>query len=97
MDSSYQLAVLLVSIHIPGALSLKDKRMVLRSLKDKARDKFNVTISELDGHDKWQVATLGFGFIGNDRRHLESCVQNVMSLIESYSEIEVCESSIEFL
>lgn len=95
-DISYQIAILLVNIHIPDALSLKDKRMVLRSLKDRASAKFNVSISELDGHDKWQVAALGFAFMGNDRRHLDSCVQTLLRFIESFPEIQICNSQIEF-
>jgi uncharacterized protein len=93
---SYQIASLLVHVHIPDSQSLKDKRMVLRSLKDKVRAKFNVSVSELDGENKWQTAALGFAFVGNDRRHLESCLQSVLSFIETFPEIQICNSQVEF-
>lgn len=70
--------------------------MVLKSIKDRVSCKFNVTVAELDGQDKWQVAALGFGFLGNDRRHLESSAQHVLTFIESFPEIQICDSSIEF-
>ena len=52
-DHTQHLGVLTVSIHIPNAQSLKEKRFVLKSLKDKLRRNFNVSVAELDGQDKW--------------------------------------------
>ena len=48
------IALLTLDIHIPHAHSLKDKRMILRSLKDRLRSKFNVSVSEVDHQDLWQ-------------------------------------------
>ncbi len=53
--------LLTLELHIPDAQSLKDKRQVLRSLKDKLRRQFNVAVAELDHHDVWQRSVVGRG------------------------------------
>ena len=95
-DFTQHIGVLSVSIHIPAAQSLKQKRFVLKSLKDKVRNKFNVSVAELDGQDKWQVATLGFCMINNDHRHIDSCLQNILSSLYHFGGLEVCDHSIDF-
>lgn len=86
-----------MSIHIPSAQSLKDKRMVLRSIKDRVRNRFNVSAAELDGQDKWQVATLGFSIVSADSKFIDSSFQKLLALIESYPDLYVCEHAIEML
>ena len=89
--------ILLVSLHIPQAQSLKDKRMVLRSIKDKVRVHYNVSVAELDGQDKWQTATLGFAAINSDKRYLDGQLSAVLSLIERHAAgALICEHKIEF-
>ena len=95
-DFTQHIGVLSVSVHVPAAQSLKQKRFVLKSLKDKTRNKFNVSVAELAGQDKWQVATLGFAMINNDQRHIDSCLQNILSTMYSFPGLEVCDHSIEF-
>jgi len=95
-DVTIHLAVMTVSVHIPMAQSLKEKRMVLRSLKDRVRAKFNVSISELGGQDKWQVATLGFSMIGSDGKHVDRSLQNLLSFIESFGNLDLCDHHIDF-
>lgn len=96
-DCQPHIGVLLVSFHIPAAQSLKDKRMVIRSLRDRVKNKFNVSVSEVDGQDKWQVTTFGFAVINSDRRYLEGCLQSLLSFIETFHEMEICERRIEML
>ena len=95
-EETQHIAVLSVSLHIPAAQSLKDKRTVLKSLKDRVHKKFNVSIAELGGQDKWQVTTLGFAMIGNDNRHMDASLQNLLSFIEKQHGCELCEHQIEF-
>lgn len=95
-DITQHLGILTVSIHIPHAQSLKDKRMVLKSLKDRIRSQFNVSIAELGDADKWQTAIIGTAMIGNDNRYIDSTLQNIMSFMETYDTINICEYKIEF-
>src|SRR5947208_10030922 len=70
-------AVLTLELRIEGAHSLKDKRQVLRSLKDKLRNSFNISIAEIDVTDLWQRATLGVVSISGSRDYLEGLMRNV--------------------
>jgi uncharacterized protein len=71
------IGLLTLEIHIPDARSLKDKRQVLRSLKDKLRAHFNVAVAELDHQDLWQRAKVGVVTISNDGKHLEESLQAI--------------------
>lgn len=96
-EHTHHVGILLVSLHIPQAQSLKDKRMVLRSIKDKVRAHYNVSVAELDGQDKWQTSTLGFAAINHDRRYLEGQLSELLSLVERHAAGSlVCEHKIEF-
>jgi uncharacterized protein len=65
------IGLLTLEIHIPDARSLKDKRQVLRSLKDRLRANFNVAVAELDHQDLWQRSRVGVVTISSDGKHLE--------------------------
>ncbi len=69
--------LLTLEIHIPDAQSLKDKRQVLRSLKDRLRNKFNVAVAELDHQDVWQRAVVGVVSVSADTAYLEQALQAV--------------------
>lgn len=64
------IALLTLDIHIPHAQSLKDKRMVLRSIKDRLRTKFNVAVSEVDHQELWQRSQLSVVTVGPDEGFL---------------------------
>ncbi|MCD4781173.1 MAG: DUF503 domain-containing protein [Candidatus Omnitrophica bacterium] len=95
-DVTAHFGILYVDLFIGSAQSLKQKRMVLRSLKDRVRQKFNASISELGGQDKWQVCTLGIAMIGSDKRHMDACLQHILSFIVSYHAVDICQHDIEF-
>lgn len=58
-----RIGLVTVKIGIPAAQSLKDKRSVLRSLKDRVRQEINVSVAELGEQERWQVAELGFATV----------------------------------
>jgi hypothetical protein len=70
--------LLTLEIHIPDARSLKDKRQVLRSLKDRLRSHFNVAVAEMDHQDTWQRAQIGVVSLSNDPSHLEQSLREVL-------------------
>lgn len=76
------IGLLTLEIHIPDARSLKDKRQVLRSLKDRLRGRFNVAIAELDHQDTWQRSQVGIVSLSNDEAHLEQSLQAVFDEAE---------------
>jgi uncharacterized protein YlxP (DUF503 family) len=71
------IAFLSLELRIEGAQSLKDKRQVLRSLKDKLRGGFNVAVAELEQTDLWQRATIGVVSISSSRDYLSGLMQQV--------------------
>jgi uncharacterized protein len=70
--------LLTLELHIPDAQSLKDKRQVVRSLKDKLRREFNVAVAELEHHDVWQRSVIGIVTLSNEEKHLREVLQKVL-------------------
>jgi uncharacterized protein YlxP (DUF503 family) len=68
--------------HIPGARSLKAKRSVVQSLKQRIASRFNVSVAELDHLDLWQRASLGVAVISNDRGVVDQVLSGIMRLCE---------------
>jgi uncharacterized protein YlxP (DUF503 family) len=67
--------LLTLELHIADAQSLKDKRQVLRSLKDRLRAHFNVAVAELDFEDTWQRSVVGVVTLSNEEHHVEEALQ----------------------
>ena len=76
--------LLTLELHIPDAQSLKDKRQVLRSLKDKLRREFNVAVAELDGQDSWQRSVVGVVSLSNNAGHVEQSLRTVLEESERH-------------
>ncbi len=88
--------LLTVELHFPFAQSLKDKRMILRGLKDRAK-KFNVGVAEIGHHDLWQRATLGVVTIATDGVHAERELQAVADELERVEPGLITRTAIEHL
>lgn len=73
------IGLLTLELHIADSHSLKEKRQVLRSLKDKLREHFNVAVSELDYHDTWQRSVIGVVTLSNEEQHVEETLQKVLA------------------
>ena len=71
--------LLTLELHIPDAQSLKDKRQVIRSLKDKLRRQFNVAVAELDHHELWQRSVVGVVTLSNEEQHVEESLQKILA------------------
>ncbi len=76
------IGLLTLEIHLPDARSLKDKRQVLRSLKDRLRGQFNVAVAELDHQELWQRAVVGVVSLSGDAQHLEESLRAVFAEAE---------------
>ena len=71
------IAYLTLEIRIEAAHALKDTRQVLRSVKDRLRNSFNISVAEIDATDLWQRATIGVVSISDSRDYLEGLMRNV--------------------
>ncbi len=73
------IAYLTLELRIEAAHSLKDKRHVVRSVKDRLRNAFNVSVAEIEVTDLWHRATIGVVAISDSRDYLEGLMRNVES------------------
>ena len=85
-----------IELHIPGARSLKEKRMVLRSVKDRIR-KFNVSVSEVEHQDLWQRAALAVVAVSTDQSHVDRELSAVADEIERVEPGLITRTEVEFL
>lgn len=76
---------------------LKGKRQVLKSVKDRVRNRFNVSIAEVDDLDLWQRATLGVACVSNDRAVVERTLAHVASFVEGLHLASVEDVQVEIL
>ncbi len=86
-----------VELFIPGSQSLKDKRQVLLSIKDRLREKFNLSVAEVDGQDLWQKAVLGLACVANERRYVNQVCDQALNLIRNVPAVEIVQSRVELL
>ncbi|MBN2364812.1 MAG: DUF503 domain-containing protein [Calditrichaeota bacterium] len=89
--------LLTIDLFIPTSSSLKEKRLVIKSIKDKIHHKFNVSIAEVDFQDKWQRAQLAVVQVGNDYAFIEKNMNTIFNMIESVFTVEIVKHSFEFL
>lgn len=71
-----------VELHIPAARSLKDKRQVVRGLKDRLRERLHAAIAEVDHQDLWQRAALGLAFVSGESGHVREQLQAARRVVE---------------
>lgn len=76
--------------------SLKDKRSVVKGLKDRVRQTFNVSVAEVGALDHRQLCVLGVAAIGNSARFVNSSLSNVVSFIRSFRGVELVDYEMEF-
>lgn len=79
------------------ALSLKDKRRVVKSLKDKLSRRHNVSIAEVDDLDHRQAATIGVAMISNDARYVEGALSKIVDEVRAFPHASLLSSEIELV
>jgi uncharacterized protein YlxP (DUF503 family) len=88
---------IIIELHLHDSHSLKGKRKIVRSMVDKVKHKFNVAIAEVGSNDKWQKIELGVSTVGNDRRHIDSSLAEVLAFLESLYLAEIINTKTEIL
>ncbi len=87
--------VLRIRALLRAAHSLKEKRQVLRSLKDRLRNTFNVAVAEVDAQDVWQTIEIGVATVGTDTPFVQSVLDNVVNFVRGFHGLELCDHEIE--
>ena len=87
-----------INLRLPENLSLKGKRQVLKSITTRVRNKFNVSVAEVDNHDLWQLATIGICCVSNDSRYTNEILSKVVDfVVNGRFEVEILDYEIEIL
>ncbi len=86
-----------VEIRIHGAQSLKQKRGVVRSISQRVRNRFNLSVSEVGAQDRWQLAVLGLSAAGADRRQVRATLDRALEFIEDLHLAEVLNFDVEIV
>lgn len=89
------IGLLTVKLHIPGSGSLKQKRTVIKGLKERLRKRFNISVSEVDNHDKWQLADIALANISTDKTQVNSTLSKALNLIEDCREAYITDHHLE--
>ncbi|HAS17545.1 MAG: hypothetical protein A2Y48_03650 [Nitrospirae bacterium RIFCSPLOW2_12_42_9] len=89
--------ICIVELHIPDSGSLKGKRQVIKSIKDRIRQNYNVSVAEIDGHDLWQRVVLGIACIGVEKRYLNGVLDKVINMLQANHTVELLKYNMEFL
>jgi hypothetical protein len=84
-----------IGLHIPASSSLKAKRQVLRSLKDRLRRRLNVAVSEIDHQDLWQRATLAVVTVSNDAAVVHAVLEQAWRLVASEPRLTLLDVHVE--
>jgi hypothetical protein len=86
-----------IRLHLHDARTLKDKRRILLSLKDRLRNNFNVSVAEVDHNDVIQSAVLAVAQVGNDSRYINGTLDKVVEAVKRNPAARLVDYSIEML
>ncbi len=82
---------------MPDAMSLKDKRRAVKSLKDRIRNRFNVSVAEVDLLDSLRQSELGVALVTNDSTFAESCLSKIVELVRATVKLDLLDYTIEVI
>jgi uncharacterized protein len=94
-DDHMVVGTLSLKLAIFEAVSLKDKRRVVKSLKDRLRNRFNVSVAEVGSLDRWQQAELGVALVANDGQFVESALDKVVAYVRQDSSASLVDYEVE--
>lgn len=89
--------LLTLDLHIPEANSLKSKRLVIKSLIDRVKNKFNVSISEVDAQNLWQRSVIGIAYVANETKIINQVFEKIKTLVLNTHSVEMINSTMEML
>ncbi len=89
--------LLTLDLHIPEANSLKTKRMAIKSLIDRIKNKFNVSIAEVDAQNLWQRSVIGISMVANETVIINKVFEKIRTLVLDTHSVELIDSTMEML
>jgi uncharacterized protein YlxP (DUF503 family) len=82
-------------LSLPGARGLKDKRRLIKSLVERAQHRFRVSAAEIDHHDTWRRAAVGFACVSTSTRHIHEVLSEIATFVERQDEIVLMDFQVE--
>jgi len=86
-----------VKFYLHGNNSLKGKRRVIRAIKDRLKNDFNVSVAEIGNQDVWQSINLGIAAVGVDRAYIDGLISKVIDAIDRMNLAEIVDYKSEIL
>ena len=86
-----------VELFLPNNASLKDKRRVLKSLKDKLKQRFNISVAEVDEQELWQKSVLGMACVSNEKRYVNEVLDKAVDMIHRTPMVEIVRHQLEIM
>ena len=87
-----------ITLHLPDSQSLKDKRQIIKSVIARVRNRFEVSIAEVEDQDRWQIAVLGVSCVSNSKQHAEEILSHVRRYIEeTRPDLVITDTEIEII
>jgi hypothetical protein len=78
-----------MELFVPGSQSLKDKRQVVRSIKERLRERVHASVAEVDHQELWQRAALGIAVVGADGGQVRDMLQSARHIVDQYLQAQV--------
>ncbi|MFQ5412669.1 MAG: DUF503 domain-containing protein [Phycisphaerae bacterium] len=95
IDWNMVIGVLQLSLTIPGAMSLKDKRRAIKGLKDRLAARHNISIAEVDDLDEHRKSLVAIALVSNSRRFVESCLSKIVDQVRGSRSVNLVDYDIE--
>ena len=89
------IGIIMLDVLIHGSSSLKDKRSVLRSLKTRLKNKFNVSVVEVDNQELWQKSKIGISFVATTNMDTRNITQSIINFVMAFRDIEITDKQID--
>ena len=92
-----EVGVLEAKLHLRSSHSLKEKRRVVRQIKDRVKARFNVSVAEVDDQDLWQSIVLGFAAVGSDSKYVAAQLDDILRQLRVHPEADLVDHNLEIL
>lgn len=89
--------ILSIKVVMRSSRSLKDKRRIIKSLKDRTRNKFNVSVSEIEDQDNHKCSKIGVAMVGTNRQYVNSKLSSIISSFRFFPQIELVDYELELI
>ncbi|MDD9949060.1 MAG: DUF503 domain-containing protein [Gemmatimonadetes bacterium] len=85
-----------IDLFLPESRSLKAKRQVIKGLKDRIRNRFNVSVAEVEHQSLWQRATLGLAMVSEEKGYVDRTLRQVLNLVQAEPRLLVLDHAFEW-